>query len=93
MFRDEMELWRMCDVSLGRPPPVVLETYLDTAEMTSLQMLTITDEQGGRWDVAKALEDAMNHKRLWTGNRAGGRGSPHGVPKQVVLERFRIELG
>lgn len=74
----------MCDVSAERPPPVVLETYLDTAELTPMQMLVISDERGGQWDVAQALEDAMNHKRIGVGR---------GIPKQVVLERFRIELG
>lgn len=93
IFRDEMELWRMCDVAAARPPPVVFETYLDMSELTPIQMLVMTDERGGQWNVAQSLEDAMNHKRIGIGGRPGERGTPPGVPKQIVLERFRIELG
>ncbi|KAI9776406.1 MAG: autophagy protein 13 [Geoglossum umbratile] len=82
-FREELRLWRQCDAEDPRPPPLVLETFLDTAALTNKQTLVIIDEQGKRWDVAEALNAS---------DSSDGRGSSK-RRTEVILERWIIELG
>lgn len=83
-FRDELSLWRTCGGIQNRPPPLILETYLDTSDLTSSQSLVIVDDQGKRWDVLEAL------------NNSSGSSDDNPRPRkrnsEVILERWRIEL-
>lgn len=54
----------------------MIETFIDTSNLTTSQSLVIVDDQGKRWDVREAL------------NAAGGAGRN----VDVVLERWKIEL-
>ncbi|KAH0558983.1 hypothetical protein GP486_004401 [Trichoglossum hirsutum] len=81
-FRDELRLWRLCDTDGSRPPSLILETFLDTATLTNKQTLVIIDEQGKRWNVVEALNAS---------DSSDGRSSKRRT--EVILERWRIELG
>lgn len=89
-FRDELKLWRLGDSFDPRPPPLIIETYLDTSDLTGTQTLVILDGDDKRWNVTEALESAAN--------RAGGlgvglrRGDPKAASQQIVLERWKVEL-
>ncbi|CRK23942.1 hypothetical protein BN1723_003081 [Verticillium longisporum] len=68
----------------NRPPPLIIETYLDTSRLTSSQSLVIVDENGKRWDVMEALNSSGSSDD--NPNRVMRRNT------DVVLERWRIEL-
>jgi autophagy-related protein 13 len=89
-FRDELRLWRVGDSFDPKPPPLVIETYLDTSDLTATQALVIHDSEEKRWNVTEALENAANRAGLNIGLRRGDRGT--GKAQQIVLERWRIEL-
>lgn len=89
-FRDEIRLWRSADAWQGpRLPPLIIETYLDTSEMTASQALVISDAAGKRWNVTEALNRAAN-RGGYLGLRTGDKGSSRS--QQVVLERWRLEI-
>ncbi|MCJ1282340.1 autophagy protein 13 [Xylographa opegraphella] len=79
-LREDIRIWRNCDVISHRPPPMIIEVYLDTEELTNNQSLVIVDDHGKRWDVEESLRDSVET----TG---------HVQKPRVVLERWRIELG
>jgi len=62
---------------------MVIETYIDTKELTSGQSLVIVDDHGKRWDV----EDSPRQS-IYTNSR----GEQQAASTRVVLERWRIEL-
>ena len=78
VLKDQLRIWRTCDATENRPPPLIIETYLDTRGLTSNQSLVILDENGKRWDVKESL--AASHPSRATGD-------------DIILERWRIELG
>jgi autophagy-related protein 13 len=79
-----LRLWKTCDSFENRPPALILETYLDTSDLTSNQSLVIVDDNGKRWDVAEALNSSTGS------NDSNNR---HRKPRtEVVLERWKIEL-
>jgi len=80
-----MSLWRTCGGFNNRPPPLIIETYLDTSSLTSSQSLVIVDEQGERWDVLEALNNRAS------GSSDGGN-RPRKQNTEVVLERWKFEL-
>ncbi|KAI5778100.1 autophagy-related protein 13-domain-containing protein [Geopyxis carbonaria] len=82
-FRDEMRLWRLGDYCDSKPPPLIIETYLDMSDLTATQALVITDEMGKRWNVSEVLEQEANRTGLNVGVRKGS---------QVVLERWKVDL-
>ncbi|TEA11428.1 Autophagy-related protein 13 [Colletotrichum sidae] len=82
-FRDELRVWRNCG-AYDRPPPLIIETYLDTSRLTPSQSLVIVDEHGKRWDVLEALNASDSSD--------DGRSAPAKRNTEVVLERWRIEL-
>jgi len=82
-FREELSQWRTCGSFQNRPPPLIIETYLDTSELTSSQSLVILDDEGKRWDVLEALNSSGSSDG---GSRLRRRN------KEVILERWRIEL-
>ncbi|KAJ5168796.1 Autophagy-related protein 13 [Penicillium canariense] len=83
VLREQLWTWRTCDATTNRPPPLVIETYLDATGLTNNQSLVILDDNGKRWDV----QDSM----------AGSRGvdaTPYQLgADEIILERWRIELG
>ena len=83
---EELHEWKRPDLSFDRPPPLVIEVYLDTANLSQNQALVIADETGKRWDVADALAGSADSSPRPT-NKQGGKFC------EVVLERWTIELG
>ncbi|KAI9826578.1 MAG: autophagy protein 13 [Thelocarpon impressellum] len=81
IFRDDWRLWKTCDAEEHRPPPMIIETYLDTANLTNSQSLVVIDDQGKRWNVVDAL------------NSSDSSGRTRSKRTQVILERWIIELG
>lgn len=82
-YRDELNLWRTCGGFQARPPPLILETYLDTSSLTRNQSLVIVDDNGKRWDVLESL------------NNSGSSDEGANVRKrntEVILERWKFEL-
>ncbi|KAJ5619876.1 Autophagy-related protein 13 [Penicillium lagena] len=84
VLREPLRTWRTCDASDNRPPPLIIETFLDTRGLTNNQSLVILDENGKRWDVQESL--------------AAARGSPapnpyHSDSDDIILERWTIALG
>jgi autophagy-related protein 13 len=76
--------WRTAKIEEERPPPLIIEIYLDLAELTRSQSLVVIDDQGRRWDVAEALGvSAASNAR--TSSRSS-------TSAQVTLERWEIEL-
>ncbi|CAM1502030.1 Fc.00g040140.m01.CDS01 [Cosmosporella sp. VM-42] len=81
-FRDELKTWKNCGSLENRPPPMVIEIYLDTSRLKDSQSLVIVDENGKRWDVMEQLNSS-------------GQSSPHSPSRknnEVILERWRVEL-
>ncbi|XXG95736.1 autophagy protein 13 [Hypoxylon texense] len=84
-FREEFRIWKQCGGFENRPPPLVIETYLDASQLKRGQSLVILDENGKRWDVVEAL----NSSDQSSDSSSGRQGKP---VTQVVLERWRVEL-
>jgi len=84
-FREEFRVWKTCGGFENRPPPLVIETYLDTSRLKSGQSLVALDENGKRWDVVEAINSSDQSSDSSAGY--GGRSTTH-----VVLERWRVEL-
>ncbi|KAI5852801.1 autophagy-related protein 13-domain-containing protein [Morchella snyderi] len=90
-FREILELWRKGDCFEPRPPPMIIETYLDATDLTANQSLVILDGEGKRWNVNEALDTAavvagVNN----TESRKAGRGG--GSRHEVILERWTVDL-
>lgn len=43
-YRDEIRPWKTCDYKEHRPPPLVIEVFLDTSELTPKQTLVLLDD-------------------------------------------------
>ncbi|PHH66568.1 hypothetical protein CDD81_7043 [Ophiocordyceps australis] len=85
-FRDELKIWKTCGSLENRPPPMIIEVYLDTSRLKDSQSLVIIDDEGKRWDVMEQLSASPSS--------SGSCSSPGSVAKntEVILERWRIEL-
>jgi autophagy-related protein 13 len=83
-FRDDLSVWRTSGGLENRPPPLILETYLDISALTSRHSLVIVDDNGKRWDVLEALNNSSGSSD--GGSRMRKRNN------EVILERWRIEL-
>lgn len=84
-FRDELRTWKTCGSFDNRPPPLIIEVYLDTSELATSQTLVVIDEHGKRWDVAEALASSGS----------SGSDQPPGPTRRgtdVILERWRMDL-
>lgn len=64
-----------------RPPPMIIETFIDAQDLTNSQSLVFIDDNGRKWDV----EEALNASPSSDGNSDGGR-------PEVILERWIIQL-
>ncbi|KAE8373750.1 autophagy-related protein 13 [Aspergillus bertholletiae] len=84
VLREQLRTWRFCDATENRPPPLIIETYLDTKGLTNNQTLVALDENGKRWDVLEALAASQ---------QAHPVRPPSASSDDVILERWRVELG
>ena len=82
---EEIDDWRNANIFEERPPPLVVEIFLDTSDLTGNQTLSITDEQGKRWDACEALRQSEDSSTRPT--------SRNSKVSQIILERWKIELG
>ncbi|KAI9818786.1 MAG: autophagy protein 13 [Pycnora praestabilis] len=82
-LRESLRTWKTCDAIDQRPPPLIIEFYLDTADLTKNQSLVIIDDQGKRWDVIEALNS-------YNDSDTGGVGRT--ARTQVTLEKWEVKL-
>ena len=83
-FREELQLWKTCGGLEHRPPPLIIEIFIDTSRLSKGQCLVVIDDNGKRWDVSEALSVF-----------ASSSDSPAEAQRrrsEVLLERWRIEL-
>ena len=85
-FREELRVYKTSGSFENRPPPMIIETYLDASRLSTNQSLVVVDDNGKRWDVLEALNSS----------ETSGDDSPMAQQQkrntEVVLERWRIEL-
>ncbi|KAF3904030.1 hypothetical protein AA313_de0207346 [Arthrobotrys entomopaga] len=82
IFREDLRLWKYSDASDNRPPPLIIETYIDAEELTPNQTLVILDDTEKRHNVETTLLAFRNWRR----------GNPLNSKKEVVLERWKVDL-
>jgi len=82
--REDVRSWKFCDAISDRPPPMIIETFIDTQELTNNQSLVAIDEDGRRWDVEEALDVSPSSSTGGNGQRAR---------PEVILERWVVQLG
>lgn len=83
-FRDDLQIWKTCGAFDSRPPPLVVEIYLDTSALTSNQSLVIVDDHGQRWDVFEALNRYNDSP--------DGTSRPRKRDIEIILERWELKL-
>ena len=81
LTRDDVRRWRTCDAVDNRPPPMIIETFIDTKDLTNNQSLVIVDDEGKRWDIEESL------------NKPGLASDEQGSMTEVVIERWVVRLG
>ncbi|KAL3487665.1 autophagy-related protein 13-domain-containing protein [Aspergillus germanicus] len=84
VLREQLKTWKTCDTADNRPPPMIIETYLDTKGLTNNQTLVALDENGKRWDVLESLAASQSSQPVKPPSSRG---------EDVILERWRVELG
>ncbi|KAK4217214.1 class E vacuolar protein-sorting machinery protein hse1 [Rhypophila decipiens] len=82
VFRDELRVFRRSGTFDNRPPPMIIETYMDASRLSASQSLVVMDEYGKRWDVLEALNSS--------GSSSPGDNDRRNT--EIILERWRIEL-
>ncbi|EWC46878.1 hypothetical protein DRE_03890 [Drechslerella stenobrocha 248] len=55
IFREDLRVWKYSDATENRPPPLVIETYIDAQDLTPNQTLVILDEMEKRHNVETTL--------------------------------------
>ncbi|KAK4133641.1 hypothetical protein BT67DRAFT_450072 [Trichocladium antarcticum] len=85
-FRDELRVYKQSGSFENRPPPMIIETYIDASALSSNQSLVIIDDGGKRWDVLEALNSSETSDDSPRKRHARKRCA------EVVLERWRVEL-
>ncbi|KAJ5755639.1 Autophagy-related protein 13 [Penicillium manginii] len=83
ILRDQLRIWRTCDATDNRPPPLLIEVYLDTKGLTNNQSLVVLDDNGKRWDVHDSLAALRTQASNYQQSKAD----------EIILERWKIELG
>ncbi|KAI9151657.1 Autophagy-related protein [Paramyrothecium foliicola] len=84
-FRDELKIWKNCGSLENQPPSMVIEVYLDTADLKDTQSLVILDDDGKRWDVMEQLNASASSDGSYV------QGDSRKI-SEVILERWRVEL-
>ncbi|KAI1336981.1 autophagy-related protein 13-domain-containing protein [Xylariaceae sp. FL0016] len=84
-FRDEFRVFKQCGAFENRPPPMIIETYLDASRLKHGQSLVIVDDNGKKSDVVEAINSSDQ-----SSNSSSGRQSK--PITHVVLERWKVEL-
>lgn len=82
-FREELRIWKTSGSFENRPPPMIIETYLDASQISSSQSLVIVDDNGKRWDVLEALNSSESS------SDGSARQRKH---TEIILERWKIEM-
>ncbi|KAF7559075.1 hypothetical protein G7046_g5070 [Stylonectria norvegica] len=84
-FKEELQTWKTCSSLDNRPPPMIIEIYLDASGLKGSQSLVIVDENGKRWDVME---------QLYSSGSSSGNSPSGSSPKtaEVILERWRVDL-
>ncbi|CAK7197596.1 autophagy protein 13 [Sporothrix eucalyptigena] len=93
-FKDELKIWKHCGGFESRPPPMVIETYLDASRLTAGQALVVIDENGKRWDALEAL-NSSDLSQSGSGSSSSGRSDSNKIRSrstEIILERWKIEL-
>lgn len=83
LTRNDVRRWKTCDAFGNRPPPMTIEMFIDTEDLTNNQSLVVIDEQGKRWDVEEALNKYSS--------TSSGYHDPLGRP-EVIVERWVVRL-
>ena len=86
VLQDALQEWKRPDLSENRPPPLVIEVYVDTSHLRENQALVMVDDTGKRWDVSDALAGSADSSPR-PQNKSGRK------HYEVMLERWTIELG
>ena len=81
----DIQGWKRPDLYEDRPPPLVIEVFVDTAHLAHNQSLVIVDDDGRRTEVSEALATSADSSPHPT--KGGGKFC------EVVLERWTVELG
>ncbi|KAL1899777.1 autophagy protein 13 [Sporothrix stenoceras] len=93
-FKDELKVWKHCGGFEHRPPPMVIETYLDASRLATGQALVVIDENGKRWDALEAL-NSSDLSASGSGSSSSGRSDSNKIrtrSTEIILERWKIEL-
>ncbi|KAH6633625.1 autophagy-related protein 13 [Boeremia exigua] len=77
-LQQQLADWKSMDAMAGQHPPLCIEVYLDMRALGHKQSLVIRDDEGKRWDVARALDNASSGRSV--------------KATQVVLERWTINV-
>ncbi|KAG5945311.1 hypothetical protein E4U53_006737 [Claviceps sorghi] len=85
-FKDDLKIWKTCGSMDNRPPPLIIDIYLDASALKESQSLVIIDDGGKRWDVIEQLNSSDSFS---TGSYPA---APASRNAEVVLERWRIDL-
>ncbi|RUO95735.1 autophagy-related protein 13, partial [Jimgerdemannia flammicorona] len=90
LFKDELKFWRTTattQVGTMPPPPMIIELYLDTSELTQSQVLVVIDEtmRRNRVDLAGSGSGGS-----FVGGRHGG-GDGYGQ-RSILLESWMLNL-
>ncbi|KAL2266050.1 hypothetical protein VTJ83DRAFT_5402 [Remersonia thermophila] len=88
-FREELYVYKRSGSFENRPPPMIIESYIDASGISSSQSLVVVDDNGKRWDVLEALNAEASDDDGDVNSPRGRRGSRNA---EVILERWRLEL-
>ncbi|KAL1840892.1 hypothetical protein VTJ49DRAFT_7634 [Mycothermus thermophilus] len=88
-FREELYVYKRSGSFENRPPPMIIESYIDASSISSSQSLVVVDDNGKRWDVLEALNSEGSDDDGDV-NAPRSRRGPRNT--EVILERWRLEL-
>lgn len=82
MLEEDVYEWAVQDMTSEQPRPLVIEIYLDVAELGRNQTLVVSDDRGTKWDVCEALGTS----------RSSTSGKSKSRSTRIVLERWKLQL-